>query len=215
MIGRLFIAMAGSEAQMFHGLSDLEQEKIKELINQLLGVNFLRKEVDRDKYLLAKRHKDALESYFKFLGWNFVLDDRNECIAVISPKADHRRHLKRDESIFLLVLRLLYQEKRQSLSLSDHPLITLHDIRSKYETFRLPFVKQTLLKQMVSMFKRYQLIDSLSTDVTSDDSKFHLFHTLLHAIDNKQLSTVEEMLKRYNFEEGETLDEVDEEAKID
>jgi hypothetical protein len=200
---------------LFPNVSDQEQERLKELINQLLGVNFLLKELDREKFLLARRHREALTNYFRFLGWELVLDDRHECIALISPRMEHRRRLKREESIWLLVLRLIYQEKRQGLSLSDYPVTTLYEIRTKYQTFRLPFVKQTQLKQLVAFCKKYNLIDILDADITSDDCRFLLYHTLLHVIETERVEELTEKIRRYERGEEGVFDEVDEEAETD
>lgn len=200
---------------MFPNVSDQELEKLSELINQLLGVNFLRKEFDRENYLLARRHRGALMDYFRFLRWELVIDERHECVALISPRMEHRKRLNREESIWLLVLRLIYQEKRQGLSLSDYPMTTLYEIRTKYQTFRLPFVKLTQLKQLVSFCKKYNLIDIQDADITSDDCRFVLFHVLLHVIDTEQVEVLTEKIRRYDRGEEVEFDEMDAEVEID
>lgn len=202
-------------SSVFPNVSDQELEKLKELINQLLGVNFLLKEFDRENYLVARRHREALTDYFRFLGWELVIDERHECIALISPRMEHRRRLNREESIWLLVLRLIYQEKRQGLSLSEFPMTTLYEIRTKYQTFRLPFVKQTQLRQLVSFCKKYNLIDIQDVDITLDDCRFVLFHSLLHVIETEQVEVLTEKIRRYDRGEEVEFDEMDAEVEID
>lgn len=196
---------------MFSNSSEQEKEKLKDIINQLLAVNFMMKEVDKEKYQVARRHKEELENYFKFLGWEFVVDDRNDCLALISPRQDHRMRMTKEESIWLLILRLLYQEKRQGISLSEFPMVTLFDIKHKYQTFKFAFPNKSLLKQMVGFCKRYQLIEVKGADVTSDDCPFLLYHTFLHVVDTELLEGVAAKIQRYERGEEGTEDEVDEE----
>lgn len=200
---------------MFEGVSELEREKLKDLINQLLGVNLLLKELDRERYLLARRHQEALSSYFQFLGWELVIDDRHDCMALFSPRFEHRRRFTKEESIWMLMLRLIYQEKRQGLSLSEFPVTTLYEIKSKYETFHLPFLKFTVLKQIVNLCKRYQLLDTLDQDISMDDCRFRLFHSWLHVIRADQVEEIVAKMARYEQGEDGDTNEVDEETAID
>lgn len=195
---------------MISGLGEQELERLKEVINRLLAVNCLVKDLERDKYYFARRHRESLEQFFGFLGWWIEFDDRYECIFVSSPDSAHRRTLGRDESIWLLVLRLLYEEKRQGLSLSEHPVVTLHEIRSKYETFRVPFVLKTRLKDLVRLGNKYKLLQALDSEIWSDDCRFRLFHTLWYVVDADRVGHLHEKILRYEVGGEEGDDEVDE-----
>lgn len=201
---------------MFSELSEQDRERLKEAANRLISVNFLDKELEREKYMLARRQRADLEEFFRLIGWEVIFDDRHECIFVASPEAANRRHLTRDESIWLLVLRLIYQEKRQGLSLSEFPVTTLHEIRSKYETFRLPLFNKTKLQELVRLGGQYKLLEPLRADLSSDDCPFRLFHTLLYAIDADRLEKLEQKIARYETEQEEGMaDEVVEASETD
>ncbi|MCW2278488.1 DUF4194 domain-containing protein [Heliophilum fasciatum] len=200
---------------MWEGISQIEQEKLRDVINRLLAVNFLLKENDRERFQVARRHCEGLDAFFRLLGWEVVVDDRHECIYVTSPESIHRRNLSRDESLWLLVLRLIYHEKRQGLSLSEFPETTLYEIRAKYDTFRLPFLKKTRLIELVRLATQYQLIQPMDQEVWMDEARFRLFHTLLHAINAEQVDQLHEKITRYELGEEGLFDEVDEEAAAD
>jgi hypothetical protein len=201
---------------MFTQLSEMEQERVSAAINRLIATNFLVKEKERELYMLVRRHREALERYFQFLGWSLVVDDRHECIFVQAPDMGLRRRLNREQSIWLLVLRLLYQEKRQTLSLSEYPLTTTHEIRTKYETFRIPWLNKTRLEEMVRLCTKYQLMESLDPDVRADDCRFSLFHTWQYVIQADELTVVRDKIARYeDSKEGGDADEMDEEAAAD
>lgn len=199
---------------MFPDLSESEREKVSTAINRLLAVNFAAKEKDRETYMIVRRHRDAVERFFRFLKWSLVVDERHECIFVQAADGGMRARLNRDQSIWLLVLRLLYQEKRQTLSLSEFPMTTTFEIRSKYETFRLPWLNRTNLEQNVRLCSRYQLMDALDDDVRVDDCRYRLFHTWQYAVQADELVTVQEKLRHYESgAEGGLFDEMDEEAE--
>ena len=201
---------------MFAELSELEQGKVREAIIRLMEVNLLVKEKDRDTYATIRRHRVVLESYFHFLGWELTVDERHECVFLLIPDGRLRKRLDRDHTIWLLVLRLLYEEKRQGLSLSEYPMITLYEIRSKYATFRLNFVNKTTLDKLIQYTAQSQLIDTMDEDNRSDDARFKLFHTWMYLIQMDELSLLRERLDRYvTTEAGGLMDEMDDAASFD
>lgn len=130
---------------------DRERDEMEVVVNYLFSHNFLLKEFEREKYQLAVRNKDIIKRYLQVIGWDFIVDEKHGCIVIASPHYEHRLKLKKDETIWLLVLRLIYEEKRSSLSISQYPFTTLQEIKGKYETFRLIFVTKTKLRELVQM----------------------------------------------------------------
>ena len=72
---------------MFQDLSDSEQSKVKEVIQRLMEVNLLIKDKDRELYATIRRYRTALEGYYRFLGWELVVDERHECVYLHIPMA--------------------------------------------------------------------------------------------------------------------------------
>ncbi len=201
---------------MFTSVSESEQKELQDVINKLISTNFLVKELDRASYYLASRHKEKLEEFFQFLGWDFVIDDRHETIFVSSQKGSHRKRLSREESIWMLVLRIIYQEKREGLSLSEFPVTTLYEIRAKYETFRLPSFTKSKVSDYIRLCTSYQLLDPIDSDWHSDDCRFRMFHSWLHMIDGESIQQLNQKILRYEVGTGEEDEnEMDEETETD
>ncbi|ATY86084.1 hypothetical protein CVV65_15065 [Kyrpidia spormannii] len=197
-------------------VSEQEQERLRSLINRLIAVNFLVKEKEREAYLLVRRHREWLERFFRFLGWDLVVDERHECVFVHAPDAGLRRRLNREQTIGFLVLRLIYEEKRRSLSLSATPVTTVYEIRSKYETFRLPWLNRTQLDQLVQLCTRYQLLEVLDDNIRSDECRLRLYHTWMYVVDTRELSVIGDKIERFaGATEGGFLDEMDETSAAD
>lgn len=201
---------------VFQDMSDSEKEKVREVINRLLEVNMLVKEKDREMYAVIRRNKTDLTSYFQFLGWELTVDERHECIYLHIQDSRLRRRLDRESTIWLLILRILYEEKRQGLALSDFPMVTLFEVRSKYETLRMEWVKPTVLDRLVRLCIQFQLLESLDSDQRSDDARFKLFHTWIYLIHADEMKQLIERLTRYESEKkGGVTDEVDEAVAVD
>lgn len=199
---------------MFTNLSDSEQNELQMVVNHLLSVNFIVKELDKSSYYTAKRHKEKLEQFFRFLGWKFVFDERLELVLVKSSKGQHQRRLTRDESVWLLILRLIYQEKREGISLASFPMVTLYEIKRKYETFRLPELQKTKLRDFVRLCIHFQLLEPLDTDWHSEDCRFRLFHTWVYMVEAESLEKVSLKIDRYVTDEmEESADEVAEKTE--
>ncbi|NLI92021.1 MAG: DUF4194 domain-containing protein [Peptococcaceae bacterium] len=201
---------------VLEGVSETERPKLIEAINRLLAVNYLARELDRERYLLFRRHREAVNRFFGELGWEFILDERHECLVAVSPESMHHRNLSKEESIWFLILRLIYQEKRQSLSLSQFPMTTVYEIRAKYETFRLPFVNRTRLLELVRLCKQFHLLEPLDKDFRDSDCRFRLFHTWLYAVTGEDITKLQEKLQGYGETEGGgAFNEMDEEIEVD
>ncbi len=209
-------AIAGGGLHLLEALSESDKQKMSDAINRLLTHNFLIREKDRETYLFIRRNREAAQALFRFLNWEFILDERHEVIYVQGADSSIRRSLTRDETLWMLILRLIYQEKREALSLSEFPMTTLYEIRSKYDTFSIPWVNVTTLDRLVRLCARYHLLDALDSEWRSDDCRFRLFHSWMYLINMDEVRSMAERIERYRAKkEDDLFDEMDEEASPD
>jgi len=213
--GEISQVAAGGLA-LLEALGESDMQKMGAALNRLLANNFLVKERDRETYMFLRRHRDAAHAFFRFLRWDFIIDERHEVVYVQGPDSGIRRSFSRDETIWLLILRLIYQEKREALSLSEFPMTTLYEIRAKYDTFRLPWINVTTLDRLVRLCTRFHLLDTLDGDVRSDDCRFRLFHSWIYFINMEEVKSLTERIERYQSKkEDDLFDEMDEETAVD
>lgn len=206
----------GAGLTQLEALGESDKQKMSAALNRLLTCNFLVRERDRETYMFIRRHREAAQAFFRYLGWEFIVDERHEVIYVQGVDSGIRRSLSRDETLWMLILRLIYQEKREALSLSEFPVVTLYDIRVKFDTFRLHWLNATTLDRLIRVCSRYHLLEALDTDYRSDDSRFRLFHSWIYLIDMDEVRTIIERIERYQTrKEADSLDEMDEEASSD
>lgn len=177
-------------------LNEQERERIRSVIQSLLACIFLTREHDAALYIAARRYREEIAEYFQVIGWEFRVDERYEIVWLLSAGMAHRRALTLEESIWLLVLRLLYEEKRTSLNLSAFPMTTLAEIRAKYLALHLPDLKKTAIQRLTQLSKQYRLADVLDRDL-SEEARIRLFHTLSLAVDGEELSDLHRKLEIY------------------
>ena len=136
------------------------------MINRLLGQTFLYQDVegDKDDYYLVHRHRPVFESLLHLAGFNLLHDDYHRIFQVVSEYSYCRAHYRLDETLMIVVLRKLYEERVEHLSLANDPVVTIGEVREEYRTITgrerdLGIVQyETLLKHLRAM----GLIDALA-----------------------------------------------------
>jgi hypothetical protein len=105
-------------------------------MNRLLGKTFLYQsdENDKEDYYLVHRHRDVFSALFSTVGFTLLHDDYHRIFQVVSDFGACRRRYKLDESLMIVVLRKLYEECSEQLSLAKDSVVTVGEIREEYRT---------------------------------------------------------------------------------
>ena len=182
----------------------VQKQKFQAAANKLLNHCFLvkRKEENRKDYIFVQQHRELFNEYFDLLGYQVVINESNGVIALVNTSGIGRFSLKKVESIFLLILRLLYIEKRKELSLNDDVVVLMEEIHQKYHMLQIDAKKnldKSMLRGFVTLFRRYNIVDKIDTDVTLSDARLRIYPSVLLAVPNEQLNTVyDSVLERLN-----------------
>jgi hypothetical protein len=199
----------------------VQREKFRTAANKLLNNCFIikKKEDTRNDYIFIIQNKDLFIEYFDLLGYKIELNEMQGVVALMSLNGTGRLRLKKIESIILLLLRLLYLEKRKELSLNDEVIILLDELHQKYNMLKIETksnLDKTVLKDTIRLFKRYNVISTMDGDVTMSDSRIKIYPSVLFAVPNENISrmydAINEKLNKYT-NGGEQND--DEEALQD
>jgi len=92
-------------------------------MNRLLGESFLYQEDEdgKEDYYLVYRHHDVFETLLALSGFALLHDDYHRIFQVVSDWGYCRRRFKLDETLMITVLRKLYEEQAERLSLASDP----------------------------------------------------------------------------------------------
>lgn len=157
--------------EYYEQITQEEQDMLTEVIQTLFSQTYLlERKYDRrtgrmkyvNKYRICSKHLEFLREYFAIAG---ITLKENAHMGVIYIQGGQvcAEKLSRLATIYLLVLKLIYDEQMASVSSSSHIVTTLGTINSKAGEFgvlkSLPSV--TEMRRTVTLLKKYQMIEPL------------------------------------------------------
>lgn len=185
-------------------LHEKERLNFSRIVNKLLQVNYLtnQKESDIKDYYFITSHIDLFKSYFLFMDCELLFDMTNRLISLLNTQGSNRLNIKLNESIVLLIIRLLYDEKMREVSLINQVIIHLEEIHDKYLSIGLNDrrISKTELKQILALFSRYNLLTILDHNFNDDRSRLILYPSLLYAVHINDINEVYDKLLSYQKE---------------
>ena len=163
----------------------------EEIANYLLNNCFLMGNVDttREKYYYVINHEESFRQIFLPIGYTLVIHRNLRVVQLINNHGTGRVVLKKYESIILLIFRLLYVEKRESLSTSeDRVFVTVEEIKNEYEKLSLPRkFDKVFLEESVRNIKKYNLIQVVDR-LLEMDAKIQIYPSVMLAMPDTNIS---------------------------
>lgn len=171
----------------------------EEIANYLLNNCFLIGNVDstREKYYYVINHEESFRQLFQPIGYTLVIHRNLRVVQLINNHGTGRLSLKKYESIMLLIFRLLYVEKRESLSTSeDKVIVTVEEIKNEYEKLNLPRkFDKVLMEDSLRNIKRYNLVQPLDK-LLDMDAKIQIYASVMLAMPDTTISTAYEQTSK-------------------
>ena len=114
--------------------------------------------------------------------------------------------LRKNKSIMILILRILYQRKSDYVTLDDDVEIFLHEIHS--ELTRIGYldhkrITKDRLKPALVFLRNYNMIDYIDRGL-HDDARIKIYPTILYVTNLDSIKEVVDRLDEYT--EGDTSD---------
>lgn len=157
--------------EYFDLLPEEEQQQLTEVIQTLLKQTFVleRKYEKRTgrftfnrEYRILSKHMEFLKEYFKIAGMEIVENIPGGVIYVRGDGIAPER-LSKLATIYLLILKLVYDEQMASASTSINIYTTLGEINERVGSFNLLKERPSLteMKRTLTLLKKYQLVEVL------------------------------------------------------
>ena len=178
-----------------------QKEKFRIAANKLLNQCFLLKKREDTKkdYFFVKQNLELFVTYFDLLGYDVKINEDQGVIGLTNQFSIGRVELSKYESIMLLILRLLYIEKRKELATySEEVTVLMEEIREKYAMLKIrtkPVMDKGMERNFVKLFRKYNLIQNLDTDVNQADARIVIYPSIIMAV------TVEDVHQYYEMTE--------------
>ena len=165
-----------------------QKEKFRIAANKLLNQCFLlkKKEDTKKDYMFVKQNLEIFVTYFDVLGYDVKVNEDQGVIGVVNQFGTGRLELTKYESILLLILRLLYIEKRKELAtFSEEVTVIMEEVREKYAMLKIkakPYLDKGMERNFVKLFRKYNLIHNLDTDVNQADARIIIYPSIIMAV---------------------------------
>ncbi len=178
------------------------KEKFRIAANKLLNQCFLLKRRDDTKkdYSFVRENRELFSTYFDLLGYELKINEDQGVIGLVNQFGTGRIELSKYDSILLLILRLLYIEKRKELSTSSEDVtVLMEEIREKYAMLKIktkPFLDKGMERGMVRLFRRYNIIQNIDTDVSQADARIVIYPSVIMAVPVENINDYYEMTER-------------------
>ena len=194
----------------YNELLDEEKEELKEVIKTLFHQTYLlERKYDKksERYLpnrsyrTCERHLDFLKEYFQISDIDLI-ENRQFGIMHIVTQNLLGDKLSRLTTIFILLLKLIFDEQMNTASSSIHVYTSLNEVYDKIQLFRLwnnKSISITEVRKAITALKKYQVIEI--TDEMGDldgDTKFIIYPTVNLLLNSQSIGAI---LEQYQEEE--------------
>lgn len=154
--------------------------------NYLLNHCFVLGSVEdqRADYLYIQDHLDQVRAVFAPLGYRVVLYPAPlQAAALVNEHEGSQARLLKYESILLLVLRLLYLQKRESLdTAAEQVLVTVEEVQAELQKMNLPRrLDPPALEKLLRTLRRYNLARPIGRP-SGLSSRIEVYPTVLLAL---------------------------------
>jgi hypothetical protein len=198
-------------AEAYSELTSGEQQQLSDAVRRILSEGLIWREDEHDRpiYNFLVRRRELVAAYLSVAGWELRYDERIAVFQVVHREGAHRRRLNRDTTIWLLLLRLIYAEKRErvEVSLTRYPTISIEELYQRYTEF-LPgqaVKKKTSLDAALRTLQSLKLIRAGgggTLRASEGEKLLELLPTLEVVVPGGAISEIAERLQEYDRSRG-------------
>ena len=195
--------------EYYESLTDEEKDGMKEVIQALFRQTFLlERKYDRrsgrmtsvKEYKIAEKHIDFLREYFMVSGIS-LRQNVHMGVIYIQEEALWGEKLPRLATVYLLVLKLLYDEQMASASSSSHVAVTMGMLNGRAGEFHVlsSLPSPTEMRRTIALLKKYQIIEPLDVLEELDDNTRLVIYPCINAV--LMGDSVRELLNTFSEED--------------
>ena len=162
-------------------LPEKAQRDIPRAVNRLLGQTFLHQDVeaDKDDYYFVHRHREVFETLLALCGFKLLHDDYHRIFQAVSEFSYCRAHYRLDETLMIVVLRKLHEERSEQLNLATDPVVTVGEVREEYRTITgkerdLGVIQYETILRHLRALGLIDTLDGRTIDVRNSETRLRL-----------------------------------------
>jgi len=190
--------------EQFDSLTSAQKQMFADTCVKLLANAFLAKDKkdNKEMYYFVLSFKNYFDEYFNIINYELILDRDRGAIQLVTKENQNVLKLKKDETLILLIVRILYHQHLVETSINDNVIITTDEIHQKYDALELKKkINKTDLVAILRMYRRFNLIEPLG-DITQSGTRIVVYPTILMAISTTNINDVLDVIGRIASKEG-------------
>ncbi len=190
--------------EQFDSLTSAQKQMFADTCVKLLANAFLAKDKkdNKEMYYFILSFKNYFDEYFNIINYELVLDRDRGAIQLVTRENQNVLKLKKDETLILLIIRILYHQHLVETSINDNVIITTDEIHQKYDALELKKkINKTDLVSILRMYRRFNLIEPLG-DIAQSGTRIIVYPTILMAISTTNINDVLDVIGRIASKEG-------------
>lgn len=203
--------------ELLEGMLQKDKDEFSRVCNRLLSNCFVckRNETTKADYYFVIKYRKEFTQYLSVLGYRLEINEEYGVVQLTNPQNYNRYNMKLFESVVLLILRILYDEKKRELSVSDEVIINVGDIHEKFLSMKIrdKMLDKTTLRNAMSTMRRFQLVEVLDRELYNEDSRIIIYDSILMAVRVEDIKQAYEKLE--NYRKGAKLNEETDESEAD
>jgi len=182
-------------------LKEGDKQIVSRITNKLLQVNLLtrKKVADATDYRFILAYKEVFESFFILMDFSLNIRRSEEVIFIKNESVYNHLRLRKEDSILILVIRLLFQKKFAFITLDENVEVYLSEIHNELSIIGILDNKRMTkerLKSSLMMLKNYNIIDYIDKSL-ADDARIKIYPTVMFVTDLGEIKNVVELLEGY------------------
>lgn len=171
-------------------LSDRDFELFQNSIHALLSGSYIIRGLDEHNkyYRFIMSNLNLVKAYLYCGGLSFNYDESLGIVSRSGTPSD-RIVLGIEETVSLLVLRLIYEERRHDISLGEFPVICVRDFLEKHSILSKRQIKKTRFREILRRFQSLKLI-FIKGDETDPETSIYLYPSIPFALDGQAVDDI-------------------------
>ena len=197
--------------ELLENMLQKDRNEFRRVCNKLMSICFICKKNENTKgdYYFILRNRAVFQEYLEVLGYTLEINEEYGVVQLVNRENYNHLNLKLYDSIILLILRILYDEKKRELSLTD-VVVNLGDIQEKYISLKIrdKQIDKTTMNNALRLFRRFNLIELLDRELTQEESRIIIYDSILMAVRVEDIKRTAELIDQYR-KGGGTDEETD------
>jgi len=190
-------------------LPEKAQRDVPRAVNRLLGQTFLHQDVeaDKDDYYFVHRYREVFETLLALCGFKLLHDDYHRIFQVVSEFSYCRAHYRLDETLMIVVLRKLHEERSEQLNLATDPVMTVGEVREEYRTITgkerdLGVIQYETILRHLRALGLIDTLDGRTIDVRNSETRLRLRASIRLILPVQSADDMEAWLRKYRAAEA-------------